>query len=351
MLALRPVVGEPPAVSAPRPPTRLLSALAGLVALVACTGPAADTTRPEPAPAPIVAPPVAPPPVAPPAVEAPSVAAAAVAASTSPRVLAWRLGPPERPSILMSVPAFPVTRQDALPDPWGEYYTRVARVAFVSSAEASAAFAARHGPGSARRDLRVLLGDDLFARFLERGTRTYGGEPDVAAIATLDPHGAALVLAAGELGYRRPDDGLEARLRSWAGAVDLPVVALLDDERATDLLEALTEADVLSMLRENLSEPERFPRWLAAARAAWASGDAEAMALACDEPERTQRWDERARRSFRDFARAIAEPTASALLEMPTLVAVDVCAVVTSGGLLELLRARDLELVPLGPAE
>lgn len=307
-------------------------------ALLACLGCGEPAVAPVAAsPAPVVAPPA--PPAAP--------LAEPVAEPALPHVLAWRFGTFEQPSVLLAVPMFPSTPEEALPDPWGIYLSRVRRVALVLDEAQTAAYLAPHQPGTARTSLRRTLGDADFALLLQRLSAR--GEVNAAILDATDPVFAGLALGLLELGFEDPNDDMATRLSRWAEVHHLPVLSLLDASTYARL--EPPDAMVLGGLREALAEPTRMSTWLTTARAAYAAADPAAMLAACDEPERTAAWDVDGRARLTALATALTEPAAAALTEAPTLVAINACVLLGEGRLLEALRARGLELTPLHETE
>jgi hypothetical protein len=261
--------------------------------------------------------------------------------------LAWRYGTYAEPSILLAVPPYASSLEEALPPPWSVYLDHVRRLALAMSPAVGPAYAERHGLGSARRSLRDELGAPLFAALAARLGDWYGLPVPEDRLATFDPVGIDVVLTAMDRGYRGPDDEVGARLAGWAEVHGRPLLALLDDDAAMELLESWPNDAALHAVRESLAHPER----VAAARAAWTAADEEAMAAACLDAEHPGPWDDEARRAIRALVDALVAPTAEAMRAEPTLVALDACFVVGADGALARLRTAGLELVALHEAD
>lgn len=289
-------------------------------------------------------------PPSPPPVTAPSVAPAPPAAEplALPRVLAWRYGTFERPSILLATPLFPITPEEALPAPWRVYLSHMHRLALVLDSAQARDYVAPHSPDMAHGSLRRDLGDDDFAALVARFSVHIATDPSV--LDRTDPTFAGLFLTLLELGYEDSNDDVNTRLARWAEFHDLPATSLLDAATYRRLADP-PRALAVDALRETVAEPERVSAWMARARAAYSSADPEAMALACDEPERRAAWDDDARRRRTALAEALAEPVRAALEGEPTLVAIDACLLVGEGRLLSLLAARGVALTPLHETE
>lgn len=313
-------------------------ALVALASLAGCVDEPARAPAP-PTPAPVVAPePSTVVPPAPAVVEPPSV----------PRpILAWRVGATERASILFAVPPYPASLDEVLVRAWSAELARIHRLVVLASPADAGALMLRHGLGSATADLREVLGDDAFDR-LARRLEGIDARTNRMALAGVDPRGASLLLVVAELGYRAPGDGVLDQLMARFAERGDAVVPLIDAGAFARWAEAPSDADVVGELRVRIADPNRTTTWSAAQRDAYERADLGALSVACEEPTRTSGWNEATRRANRELAGSLVDPVARELGGEPALVALDGCLFAGEGGLVATLRARGLELVPLG---
>lgn len=308
-----------------------LPLLVAFLALAACSDP--PEPNPTPAPSPDPSPEVVPPP---PATPAP--------------LLAWRTTLAERESILVALPPYPARLDEVLPEPRDPRFEDARQLVVLAPPETGALLLLRHGPGTATRSLREVLGESAFDRLSTR-LGAIDGHPNPTVYATLDVRGAALALGIAELGYRGPGESADEAIREEASDRGLTLVPILDGTAALEWSERMEESDVLGDLLERIELPTRTSAWAEALRSAYEHADATSLATACAEPGRTTTWAEAGRTVARDLAAHILPTVARELEEERSIVALDGCTLVGPTGLVALLRQRGFELVPLFPGE
>ena len=192
----------------------------------------------------------------------------------------------------------------------------------------------------------MVLGEEPFSRLASR-LGSIDGRTHRTALASMDVRGASLVLILAELGYRAPGEGVLDQLVERTVGHGGTVAPLLDAAAFARWAESASEADVAGDLLERIADPGRTARWSDAQRAAYERADLSALARSCEEPERTESWNEATRRSNRELAAALVEPVRVALTGEPAVVALDGCVLAGEAGLLAGLRTVGLELAPL----